>query len=91
MDVGTGVFSPQYMNLLGFFFLLWLLWVFVAAHGLSLVVVSGGYSSLGCVGFSLQWLLLFQSMGSRCAGFSSCGVGSVVVVRGLNSWGSRAQ
>ena len=32
-----------------------------------------GYSSLRCMGFSLQWLLLLQSMGSRCAGFSSCG------------------
>ena len=34
--------------------------------GLSLVVVSGG--------FSLQWLLLLWSTGSRRAGFSSCGV-----------------
>ena len=34
---------------------------------------SGGYSSLQCTGFSLWWLLLLQSMGSRCAGFSSCG------------------
>ena len=32
----------------------WLRWVFVTAHGLSLVVVSGGYSSLRCAGFSLQ-------------------------------------
>ena len=32
--------------------------VFVAACSLSLVVVSGGYSSL-------QWLLLLQSTGSR--------------------------
>ena len=39
---------------------------------LSLVVVSGGYSSLRCMGFSLRWLLLLQSMGSRRAGFSSC-------------------
>ena len=30
-------------------------------------------SSLLCMGFSLRWLLLLQSMGSRCAGFSSCG------------------
>ena len=48
--------------------------VFVAARRLSLVVASGGYSSLWCVGFSLRWLLLLQSMGSRCAGFSSCGM-----------------
>ena len=31
--------------------------VFVAAHGLSLVAASGGYSS--CMGFSLQWLILW--------------------------------
>ena len=45
----------------------------VAVHGLSLVAVSGGYSSLQCAGFSLQWLLLLQSTGSRHTGFSSCG------------------
>ena len=54
-------------------FYFWLLWVFVAMRGLSQVAVSGGYSSLWCVGFSLQWLLLLQSTGSRRAGFSSCG------------------
>ena len=41
-----------------FFFNFWLCWVLVAARGLSLVAVSGGYSSLWCVGFSLGWLLL---------------------------------
>ena len=51
----------------------WLRWVFVAACGFSLVAASGGYSSLRCVGFSLQWLLLLQSMGSRWVGFSSFG------------------
>ena len=51
----------------------WLRWVFVAACGLSLVAASGGSSSLRCVGFSLQWLLLLRSTGSRRAGFSSCG------------------
>ena len=45
----------------------------VAARELSLVAVSGGYSSLRCMGFSLQWLLLLRSMGSRHVGFSSCG------------------
>ena len=56
-----------------FVFFFWLCWVFIAARGLSLVVVSGGYSSLQCVGFSLSWLLLLRSTGSRRAGFSSCG------------------
>ena len=45
-------------------------------HGVSLVAASGGYSSLRCAGFSLQWLLLLRSTGSRC-------VGSVVVALGL--------
>ena len=59
----------------GFIYLfIWLCWVFIAVHGLSLVVASGGYSSLRCVGFSLWWLLLLWSMGFRPAGFSSCGM-----------------
>ena len=55
-----------------YLFYFWLHWVFVVAHGVSLVVVSGGYSSLQCAGFSLQWLLLLRSMGSRHMSFSSC-------------------
>ena len=51
----------------------WLCWVFAAVRGLSLVVASGDYSSLLCAGFSLRWLLLLWRMGSRRAGFSSCG------------------
>ena len=54
------------------FLIFWLLWVFVAAPGLSLVAVSGGYSLLQCAGSSLPWLLLLRSTGSRHAGFSSC-------------------
>ena len=38
-----------------------------------LVAASGGYSLLWCAGFSLRWLLLLRSTGSRRAGFSSCG------------------
>ena len=51
----------------------WLCWVFVAVCGLPLAAASGGYSSLRCVGSSLQWLLLLWSVGSRHVGFSSCG------------------
>ena len=40
-----------------FFFFFLLYWDFVATHGFSLVVMSGGNSSLQCVGFSLLWLL----------------------------------
>ena len=51
-------------------------WVFVAVCGLSLVAVSGSYSLLWCAGFSLQWLLLLRSTGSRRTGS--------VVVHGLS-------
>ena len=50
---------------------LFIYYLFLAALGLrccvwlSLVVASRGYSSLRCVGFSLWWLLLLRSMGSR--------------------------
>ena len=50
------------------FIYFWLLWVFVAALGLSPVEASGGYSSLQCSGFSLRWLLLLGSTGSRARG-----------------------
>ena len=63
------------------FLFFWLHWIFVAAHGLSPVVASRGYSSLWCTGFSLRWLLLLQSTGPRC-------VGSIVVARGILSAGS---
>ena len=66
--------NPFFKNKFIYYF--WLRWVFVAACGLSLVAVSGGYSSLRCTGFSLQWLLFFWSMGSRCVGFSSCSMWS---------------
>ena len=56
------------------FIYFWLRWVFVAARGFSLIVASGAYSSLRCAGFSLRWLLLLRSTGSRLAGFSSCGL-----------------
>ena len=69
------------------FIYFWLRWVFIAACGLSLVAVSGGYSSLWCAGFSLQWLLLLRNTGSRRTGFSSCGMWT----QQLWHTGSRAQ
>ena len=42
--------------------------------GTQLVTVSGGRSSLRFTGFSLGWLLLLWSMGSRRGSFSSCGM-----------------
>ena len=69
-------------------FIFWLHWVFIAARGLSLVAASGDYSSLRCAGFSLQWLLLLRSTGSRHSGFSSCW--SRALERRLSSCGARA-
>ena len=75
--------------ILNLFIYFWVCWVFVAARGLSLVAASRGYSSLWCVGFSLQWLLLLWSMCSRHVGFSSCG--SWALKCRLSSCGARAQ
>ena len=61
------------MNLFIYLFIYGWCWVFVAACGLSLVAMSGGYSSLRCADSSLRWLLLQRSTGSRRTGFSSCG------------------
>ena len=46
---------------------------FVALHGLFLVAASGGSFSLWSSCFSLQWLFLLWSPGSRPVGFSSGG------------------
>ena len=60
-------------------FILLFIYLFLAVLGLcccarvSVVATSGGYSSLWCVGFSLQWFHLLQNTGSRRTGFSSCG------------------
>ena len=56
------------------FIYFWLYWVFVVACRLSLVVVSEGYSLVAGMGFSLGWLLLLWSTGSRCMGsaFVAC-------------------
>ena len=50
------------------FFSVWLCWVLIALHKLSLVVTSWGYSLLQCTGLSLRWPLLLLSKD-----FSSCG------------------
>ena len=66
-----------------YLFIFWLRWVFVAAHGLSLVVARGA-------------TLRYGVQASHCGGFSCCRAralgarASVVVARGLSSCGSRA-
>ena len=64
------VHREVYFSLILFFYFNYF---FVAVCGLSLVAASRGYSLLQCAGFSLPWLLLLRSMGSREEGFSSCG------------------
>ena len=49
-------------------FILWLCWVFVSVRGLSLLVASGGHSSLRRAGLSLSRPLSLWSTGSRRAG-----------------------
>ena len=61
-------FSFFFFKLFTCYLFLAVLWVFIALFGLSLVGVRGGYSSLQCTGFSLWWLLLLQSTGSKACG-----------------------
>ena len=78
-----------FLNFLFISFYFWLCWVFIAVRGLSLVVVSGGYSLLLCTGFLLQWFLFSGSTGSRHTGpvvmaRKLYSVGSVAVAQGLS-------
>ena len=63
----------QFLKLINYLFIFGHIGSLLLVCGLSLVAASGGYSSLQCVGFSLRWLLLLRSRGSRRTGFSSCG------------------
>ena len=58
-------------------------WAFVALAGLPLVVVNGSRTLSQCEGFSLTWLLLLWSTGSRHTVFSGCCVQALE--RGLRS------
>ena len=51
------------MYLFNLFIYFWLCWVFVGARGLSLVAVSGGYSSLRYLGFSFAEVSLVAEHG----------------------------
>ena len=67
------IYYFYFFNFIYSFIYFWLRWVFVAVHGLSRVAASEVYPSLRCASFSLRWLLLLRSKGSRHAGFSCCG------------------
>ena len=73
------------------FIYFWLRWVFVAAHGLSLVAASRGYLSLPCVGFSC---CRARALGARASGVVACGLsscGSRALEGRLSSCGAWAQ
>ena len=53
------------------FIYFWWCWVLRSCTGFSIVVEIRDHSSLWCRDCSLQWLLLWQSTGSRHLGFSS--------------------
>ena len=81
-----------------FIYLLTYLFIYLFIFGCvgSLLLCAGflqlqrtGFTLLGCAGFSLRWLLLLWSMGSRPVGFSSCGLKALE--RRLSSCGARAQ
>ena len=81
-------------------YIIWLYWVFIAAHGLSPAA-----ATKVCLFFLVvprlltEVALLLRSMCSRHAGFSSCSSraqqlqlkGSVIAARGLSSCSSQAQ
>ena len=58
--------------LIFYYVCIWLHWVSVAMHQLSLAVASRGSSLSQCTDFSLQWFLLLWDTGSGCIGFSAC-------------------
>ena len=70
MKLTSELFFNKFIYFIFIYF--WLCWVFVDACRLSLVAVSGSYSSLRFTGFLLRCLLLLRSTGCRCMGFSSC-------------------
>ena len=74
-----------------YFIYFWLRWVFIGARGLSLVAASRGYSLLWCAGFSLRWLLLLQSMGSRLSGLHQLWCTDLVAPRHVGSSWTRAR
>ena len=63
-----------------------LCWVFIAVRGLSLAVVSKGYSPLWRTCFSSQWLLLLQCIGSAVVaqGLSCSTACGILPDQGLN-------
>ena len=94
MRIGT---PPDHEVLLFFFFfrlLFFICRIFISLVGSLLLCwlfsscSKWGYSSLWCMGLSLHWLFLLQSMGSRVLGLQQLWHVSSVVVPGLQGTGS---
>ena len=70
--VSLGRYTPKLQIFLKLYLFIYfcLCRVFIDPHGLSVVVASRDYSLFRCAGFSLWWLCLLQSIGSRLTGFS---------------------
>ena len=75
----TTFLKVRFHDFLMLFFFIKNIYLFIAAMGLHCCTQAfsscseGGSSSLGCAGFSLQWVLLLWSTGSRAAGFTVYG------------------
>ena len=80
----SGVWLPFFKKN-GIYFYFWLCWVCLAeVWPLLQLQQVGATLQLQCVGFSLWWLILLPSTGSRGAGFSKCS--SRALAHRLNSW-----
>ena len=77
-----------FLNIYLFYYYYWLWWVFVATCGLSLVALSGGFSSFSARSTHWAGLSYYWSTGSRRVGFSSWG--SLALECGLSSCSPRA-
>ena len=79
LGLELNVFHQFFNSFCKFFFwyvhtavFIWLLWVFVGPMGFLQLWGVGATVSLQCTVFSLWWLLLFRSTGSRHMGCSNC-------------------
>ena len=78
-----------FLKVLLFTYYFWLPWVFVAVRAFPQLQRARAPLQLRCLDFSLWWLLLLRSMGSRVCGLQQLQhMGSIVVASGLQNTGS---
>ena len=67
-------YSKNFFSVCLFYFI-FLIFIYLFIYGcIGSSLLHAGFLQLWCTCFSLRWLLLLWSMGSRCEGFSSCGM-----------------